>query len=80
MTQKTLKIGFTILPRFGRVNAEIYKIHQTEGGKEIHIHLINQNFGKSYRKPQEIDYKCAKEWVENQLKCIREVNTNITII
>ena len=74
-----MKIGYTVLPRFDKVRAELYKI-VVLGDKDVHIHLLDKEFGSIWRKPIEQDYVVAKEWIDIQIKCIKDNNANITFV
>jgi len=69
--------GFSIFPRFGKVQAEIYKVSDYKLDKEMrmHIRLLDKDFGSMFRTPNENDYKKAREWADLQMKCILEANS-----
>ena len=64
-------IHFRVLPRFGRVYAEIY---YTEDGSDIEFHLTIKWFGSRFFKPKEKHYKKANEWCLGQLRYIEKAN------
>ncbi len=71
------KYGFTIKPRFGYVNAEIYEVTNIKftDGKFMELHLLSRDFGSAFRTPNENDYKKAREWVDLQMNGILTANT-----
>ena len=79
MNNEKIEISYTVLPHFGKINAELYKVYDRSGIK-THIHLINKEFGSVWRKPIEQDYTNAKEWVDLQIKCMKANNVNIVFI
>jgi hypothetical protein len=69
MEINNIKYGFTIMPYYGKVYAEIYY----ESNK-LNIHVISKKFGKWYREINDDDYKQARKWVDDQLLMIYTAN------
>jgi hypothetical protein len=68
--------GISIFPCYGKVQAEIYKVSEMMSGKNnIHLRMLNKEFGSMFRTPNENDYKKAREWADLQMKCILDANS-----
>jgi len=68
--------GFSIFPSYGKVQAEIYKVssYKLDVEMNMHIRLLNKDFGSIFRSPNENDYKNARKWVDIQMKSILDAN------
>ena len=76
MIVKGTEYGFSIFPCYGKVQAEIYKVSEKMSGiNNIHLRMLNKEFGSIFRTPNENDYKKAREWADLQMKCILEANS-----
>jgi len=63
---------YTIVPRFGKLNAEIYQSY--DDGTDIH--LISKNFGSLFKGITRQDYIDAKHWAEQHLLSMFIANTD----
>jgi hypothetical protein len=72
-----IEYGFTILPYFNKVKAEIYQTHNTIilAGQKMQTEVLCKDFGSVFRKPIELDYIKAKKWAEEQMKYIMDANS-----
>jgi hypothetical protein len=78
--QNGIKLGYTILPRFGKLRAEIFTIYQvTPDGHEHHIHSIDKDFKRWFKEIDEIDYKNARAWVVNHMLEIINANRDYNV-
>jgi len=75
MTVNRKEYGFTILPRYGYVTAEIYEVYNYSKDSNMNIRLISKDFGSMFRSPNESDYLKAREWVDIQMNSISNANT-----
>lgn len=74
-----MDITFNIRPFAGKVRAEIYEITDVKlsDGKMLQLSILNKDFGSMFRKPIERDYLEARQWLENQIRYIKNANNEI---
>jgi hypothetical protein len=65
-------IRFRILPRFGRVYAEIF--YTTPDNSDNERYLVEKMFGGLFRPINETDYSNARQWCLQHLESIKKSN------
>lgn len=74
MTINGKEYRFTIVPRWGKVEAEVYYLYKMPSGEDMEMHLVRKSFGSMFRGTINKDYDDAKTWAQNHIRQIYKAN------